>query len=184
MQSVWGDEYDACYVSGAPLTGSHDHAAYNGDAHFTEMIEVWTDNWAADLHTVPPGPFTDAAIDTRVTYDNVLLHYVQPHAYIGKPQIIGEKGRPDVPVPDNDSDVTGVMQEIKQAYASGALSDQNLYRAYYDNLMHVAEDARPLIESSDRHMVITSDHGECWSSTSGHNHNCAHVRQVLWFKVI
>lgn len=185
MERVWGNEYDACYVSGAPLTGDHDHAEYNGDAHFSEMVEVWKDNWSNDLHTVPPKPITDTAIDSLARYDKVLVHYVQPHApYFGTPRIIGEWGRADTSLPD-DHKGGGVMREIQQTYASGALTDEDLYRAYYDNLVQVAKGARPLIEASDRRTVITSDHGECLGEhVVGHNYNCAHVRQVPWHKVI
>lgn len=185
MEQVWGDEYDACYVSGAPLTGNHDHVGYNGDTHFTEMIEVWRDNWSNDLRTVPPGPITDAAIDALEEYDKVMVHYIQPHApYIGNPRIIGERGRADTPLSDSDHGDTGVMLEIRQAHVRGELSDDELHRAYYDNLVQVATGTRPLVQASDRHTVITADHGECLGEhVIGHDYNCAHVRQVPWYKV-
>lgn len=185
MEQVWGDKYDACYVSGAPLTGNHDHAAYNGDAHFTEMVEVWKDNWSKDLRTVPPEPITDAALEALWGYDKVLVHYVQPHApYIGEPRIIGERGREDTPLSDGEHGDTGVMREIRQAYTSGALSDEELHRAYYDNLVQAVKGARPLIEASNYKTVITSDHGECLGEhVIGHNHNCVHVRKVPWHEL-
>lgn len=185
MEQIWGDEYDACYVSGAPLTGNHDHVRYNGDNHFTEMVEVWKDNWSTDLRTVPPEPVTDAAIDVVNEYDKLLVHYIQPHApYIGKPRITGERGRADTPLPDDEYGETGVMREIRGAHDRGELTDEKLYRAYYDNLVCVVKGARPLVQLSERPTVITSDHGECLGEhVIGHNHNCAHVRNVPWYQV-
>lgn len=185
MQAIWDDQYDACYVSGAPLTGDHDHSSYTGDDHFTEMIEVWKDSWSDELRTVPPEPITDTAIEALQSYDKVLVHYVQPHApYIGTPQIIGERGRADTPVADDERGERGVMGKIRQDYRSGELSDDELHRAYYDNLVQVAQGARPLIDASDRRTVITSDHGECLGEHKiGHNFNCSHIRQVPWFEV-
>lgn len=185
MERVWGGEYNACYVSGAPLTGNHDHSKYNGDNHFEEMVELWKNNWSKELRTVPPKPITDAATNALEEYDMVLVHYIQPHApYIGTPRIIGERGRADTPLADDEHGDIGVMREIRQSHASGELSDEDLQRAYYDNLVQVAESARPLIEASDRPTAITSDHGECLGEhIIGHDHNCPHVRQVPWCEI-
>lgn len=186
MQQVWDEEYDACYVSGAPLTGDHDHSSYTGEEHFTEMIQVWKDNWSEELRTVPPQPITEAALDALAAYDKVVVHYVQPHApYIGTPRIICGRGRGDAPVSGGDRGERGVTETVRHDYERGELSQEDLYRAYYDNLVQVAEGARPLIEASDRRTVVTSDHGEYLGEhTIGHNYNCAHVRQVPWFEVL
>lgn len=185
METVWGDEYDVCYVSGAPLTGDHDHSAYTGDEHFTKMIQVWKDGWSKELRTVPPEPITDAALSALEDYDKVVVHYVQPHApYIGEPKIIGERGRGDTPVAEDQRGERGVIGKIRQEYHNGELSAEDLYSAYYDNLVQVAQAARPLVEASDRLTVITSDHGECLGEHKiGHGYDCMHIRQVPWFEV-
>lgn len=184
MEAVWPDQYDVCYVTGAPLTGSHDFSPYDGADHFDSIVEVWKDNWDRDVRTVRPEPITDAAMNALENHDKVLVHYVQPHApFIGEPQIIGPKGRGDTPYPENAEEDTGILRAVRKQIRTGELSLETLRRAYYDNLVQVVKGSKPLIKKSDRRTVITSDHGECLGEHKiGHNYNCTHVRKVPWYE--
>lgn len=184
MEAIWPDNYDVCYVTGAPLTGSHDFSPYNGTDHFNQIVEVWKDNWDREVRTVRPKPITEAAMDALDNHDKVLVHYIQPHApYIGEPKIIGQKGRGDTPTPDTAEEDTGILGEVRMKISTGEISLETLQRAYYDNLVQVVKGSKPLIKKADRRTVVTSDHGECLGEHKiGHNYNCAHVRMVPWYE--
>lgn len=187
MKTVWPDTYDVCYVTASPLVGEHNLSTYNGAEHFDSMVEVWKDTWDKEVRTCRPEPVTDAAMEALTEHDKVLVHYVQPHApYIGETELIGraDTGGGPAPHPRDAEDNTGVLEVIRDQLKSGGITLETLRRAYYDNLIHVIERSRPIIETADRRTVVTSDHGECLGEhTVGHNFDCAHVRNVPWFEV-
>lgn len=184
MEAVWPDQYEVCYVTGAPLTGAHDFSPYNGADHFDPIVEVWKDHWDREVRTVRPEPITEAALAALDNHDKVLVHYIQPHApYIGDPQIIGQQGHADTPYPETAEEDSGILGEVRSKITNGDISLETLRRAYYDNLVQVVKGSKPLIENADRKTVITSDHGECLGEHKiGHNYNCVHVRKVPWYE--
>ncbi|WP_115879994.1 sulfatase-like hydrolase/transferase [Haloferax sp. Atlit-12N] len=97
---------------------------------------------------ISPKRVTDEALETAERYPNkrLVIHYVQPH----KPYL-GDFGRRKF----------GHAQKNLQAIMSNrGISDDDLWRAYNENLELVLEYVSELVSELNGRTVITSDHGE------------------------
>lgn len=157
--------------------------AFSGEVltpdNFRMVDELWGYCWDDDLGTVPPSSVTDRAISIARDYDpaRLIVHYMQPHhPFIGS-DVFGRFG----------VDQFGGQKEVTvvDALRYNAISREEFWSAYRDNLRFVLNEVSILLTNTDAdEVVITSDHGEALGEWAiyGHPAGCLHpaVTNVPW----
>ncbi|MCO8266123.1 hypothetical protein ACOZ4B_19085 [Haloferax prahovense] len=157
-QNFTGGEYgDTVYVTANPYVSRE-----AGDA-FHELYEVWLDDFDDELRTVHPSDVTEAAIEAHEAHPDkrVVVHYMQPHhPFIGARtlqfagwQIEGETHG------EGDGEAGGRPRTPWDALWMGAVSRDELWEAYGDNLSLVMDSVEELRSAVSGRLVVTSDHG-------------------------
>lgn len=167
------------YVTGNPYTAKVD-LPVEPAVH----DEVWRYAWDDDLHTVPPRPMTDRAIDTwrgrGDEFDRMVVHYMQPHGpFVDHPDI-GEYGTPD-DFGEGFGNLwgrTGIARELPR---------ETIWRAYRDNLRLVMDDVSLLLSNlAAEEVVLTADHGNAVGEWGVYGHPAdvllPCIRNVPWVR--
>lgn len=163
---------DVVYVSGNPRISTAEFnqgesvGTFRGTDHFHKVVDVSHSAWDKTRNTVPPGPVTDAALESREEYPEkrLVVHYLQPHApWIGETGISGDELGISYDSPSDwfrESGELGPWGEF--GLATKQYSMAHLRRAYRDNVQLVLKDIERLVESLKGQVVVTSDHGEAF----------------------
>ncbi|ELZ19146.1 hypothetical protein C477_09099 [Haloterrigena salina JCM 13891] len=158
---------DIVYVAGNPMVSNVKPGAFH------DLIEVWRDAWDEESGVLRPEPITEAARTALREHPNkrVIVHYMQPHApFIDYPELNFS----------GDADVWGL--EVSEAHPNfdagddynnpwealeaGAIDAADVWEAYEHNLEIVMDEVAALLESTDRRVVVTSDHGNAFGERS------------------
>jgi hypothetical protein len=118
------------------------------DADVFRVNSLENDETGGESAVVSPGAVTRAAKADADKYPDkrLIVHYTQPH----KPYI-GEFGRRTF------GSTHGNLQQIM---SSSSISEEDLKRAYAENLELVLEQVEELVDHLEGKTVVTADHGE------------------------
>lgn len=179
LRKTFGGEYSTEVSETIYVTTN----AFSGEVltpdDFRMVDELWRYCWDDELGTVPPSKVTDRAISIarECDPDRLIVHYMQPHhPFIGSDVF----GRFDV---DQFGGQTGAT--VVDALRNSAISHEEFWTAYRDNLRFVLNDVSILLSNIDAgEVVITSDHGDALGEWGiyGHPAGCLHpaVTDVPW----
>lgn len=152
--------YDTVYVTANPFV-SMDAA----DA-FHDVIHLWRTDWDSSRGTVRPGAVRNALLDANDRYPDKRLvgHFMQPHhPFIGPSAETFSERTAGFEAARNrmlDSDsADGDNPTVWQLLEHGQLNQEEVRRAYEENLEIVLECVEEIIESVEGLIVVTSDHG-------------------------
>lgn len=134
------------------------------DASFYRVIPLYQTAWDKELHTVPPEPVVDEALQAQEEHSHkrLIIHFLQPHyPWIGPKgeQFHEEHGRGDL----RENNVWLQLRE-------GELTADQLWSVYRENLEVVLPHIRELIHGLEGKTVITSDHGNCFGEYGVYGH--------------
>ena len=192
VSNTWHNNKEVKYISGAlPINtriekegkGEGEERLY-GDyvpKENLDIVDAWREAWDEELGTPDPEKVTEIALENKS--DKMVVHYFQPHQpFIGETKIEGHTGN----LQNNAGTSPGKI--IRSKIEKGEVTQENLGRAYRDNLKHVLKQAKKLAkEFPDRRVVITSDHGELLESGGffGHHKEIQHpmLRTIPWLEV-
>lgn len=156
MQRTFTDEYAdemrrTAYVTGNPFT----QALFDGE-EFLFLDEVWRYGWDDSVGSIPPRPITDRAISVAREHDpdRLIIHYMQPHVpFITNPELNFQRTSPD-------GWGEAASETIWDHVRSGAITHDEMWDGYLNNLRHVLDDVSVLLENIDAEtVVLTADHG-------------------------
>jgi len=149
-RNLTGDQSDTVYVTASPQVTKC-------ESRFYKIVHVWQDAWDEELRTVPPRSVTESAIEALEEYPDkrLIVHYMQPHY-----PFIGPTGR-DL---EMHATFTGGLRKrehpsIWEMLSSGEVSEDEVKKAYEENLEIVLGEVVTLTDRIDRKTVVTSDHG-------------------------
>lgn len=185
------DLTDTIYVTANPFVEYIDRDVF----YRVDYSEVY-DGWNEELRTIPPSVVSER---TRIMHEEhpnkrIISHYMQPHA-----PYIGEFGRSlveryDFGILNNNLRDEGYdvpETNIPQAVKNGPVSEDELKKAYQENLEIVWDDVKSLLDDLDGKTVITSDHGEMLGEKlfgrKRYGHGRYHtdkLRVVPWFETV
>jgi hypothetical protein len=149
-KNLTGDQSDTVYVTASPQV-------INCESRFHTVVHVWQKAWDEELRTAPPQSVTQSAVEAFKQYPDkrLIAHYMQPHY-----PFIGPSGR-DL---ETHATFTGGLRKrehpsIWEMLSSGEVSEDEVKRAYEENLEIVLKEVVTLTDRIDGKTVITSDHG-------------------------
>lgn len=132
--------------------------------NFYRDIELWQNQWDAELRTVTPETVTEAAIEAHAEHPNkrLIVHFMQPHyPFIGPMgQQIEQGGILD------DCDTMRIWDQLRH----GKIDRQRVIEAYEENLDLVLPHVEELIETIGGKTVVTADHGNSFGRFGVHGH--------------
>jgi len=156
IQQTFGDSSygDIVYVTANPhvtkLVGNSFHA----------VVDVWEDGFDEQLRTIPPKTVKDAALQAAEQYPNkrLIVHFMQPHHPFINTDFpkFGAPSKRDVDPDNNDP------RHVWDALRQGRVTNEEVWKAYGDNLTAVLDDTHKLIAAFDGKTVVTSDHGNAF----------------------
>lgn len=178
---------DLIWVTANPWVEKYDQSIF-------KTVHVWDEEWDDALNTVKPKSVVESAKKAIKEYPNkrMIVHFIQPHY-----PFIGDLG---ANLPDHRS-ITGDSRirsdsdskpKIWDLLKQGAVSNDQVWNAYRENLEIVIPWAKHLINYLDGVSVITSDHGNAFGERGfpipvrlyGHSSACR-IRplvEVPWIK--
>ena len=156
MQKTFTEAYakeieKTAYISGNPFT----QKTFDGD-ELLHLDEVWRYGWDDLISSVPPRPITDRAISVARERkpDRLIIHYMQPHI----PFITNSDLNFQETSPDGWGKETS--ETIWDHLRSGAITFEEMWDAYTDNLRVALDDVSILLRNIDADtIVLTADHG-------------------------
>lgn len=175
--------HDTIYVTANPFV-----ERLSDDVFFKVYYSELFEKWDRSLKTIPPEALVEATVRMHERYPNkrLITHFMQPHVpYIGPfGRELSERYEFGVFNPGlkdaDDFDVPEVS--ISQAVTDGAIGEDELKRAYGENVQIAIEHAEELIDRIDGKSVITADHGEMLGErvlvTKRYEHANAHTREL------
>jgi hypothetical protein len=198
-ERTWTEKYDLTYINSMPVNSDFYFdlrgKSHRPGAHIDNFVHVWEHGWDSALGTVP----ADVVTDTGLNYANqmestrLVVHYAQPHVpYVGTTRILPWESPPSGESSENAGmrqlfaeGINRPTQRIYHRIRNGEISDEELYRAYVDNLEYVLEEVVRLVRRLDCPVVITGDHGEHLGEDGRYLHEADStlIRQVPWFVV-
>lgn len=145
---------------------------------FHSFDEVWRYGWDDEFNGIPPRPVTERAITTGRTtdVDRLIVHYMQPHTPYRSLDISANVNA------DTPGDMSLSIWDLLQI---GAISREDAWNAYQDNLEWVLKEVELLLSNLDAEkVVLSSDHGEAFGEWGLYGHY-RHVpipalREVPW----
>lgn len=162
-----GQHGDIVYVAGNPMVSQVKPSAFH------DLVEVWRTAWDATSGMVRPEAVTEAAKQAAAEYPNkrIVVHYMQPHApFPGYPDLnfSGDADEWGLEVSEEHPtyDEYGDINNPWEALAAGIVDEDHVWEAYEDALEHVVQEVESFIESTDRRVVVTSDHGNAFGERS------------------
>jgi len=176
LLNTFGDGfYDYIYVSGNPVCNSKmETFGFEGRKHIKTIIDVWDYGWDEDVSTVTPTRLVDEALDYINGDKRVVVHFMQPHTpflhyrepiYAWKPDAAACH-RPETEI---------------------LLPPSQMRELYAKNLDAVLEEIERLIKSTERKVVITTDHGELLGECGIYFHppqmDCPILTTIFWHEV-
>lgn len=153
---------------------------------FAYVDETWRYAWSEEEGTVWPEPVVDRAIDTWRARDEhganrMIVWLMQPHRPFNT--------RPDLAVPielsefGETGDVTTLWDEIEL----GEIDQEEIWKAYNNNLEYVLESVDTIVEDLDADIVVTSDHGNAFGEWGFWGHPkylpLPVLRRVPWIEI-
>lgn len=153
------DVSETVYVTGNP------HSDEGLDpGRFRHVEEVWAHSWDDDIGTVLADTVTDHAVAAGRQFDadRFVVHYMQPH-------------HPFVPTPDLNEGIgygdENEYNHIWEKLRRGAVSREDVWQGYVENLQYVLDSVETLLENFDADTaVITSDHGNAMGEWGVYGH--------------
>lgn len=157
--------HDTVYVTANPMHAVDEWCDVDLETVFHAVVDVWKEEWDADLGTVPPERMATGVRDAAETFPNkrLLAHFVQPHhPFIGPTGKSmtdrGIIGRQKALHPSGDSD-PAEARKIWERLRRGDVSKRRVWKAYKENLELTFPHIESLLEDVSGRTVITSDHG-------------------------
>lgn len=151
-----GKEFDdVVYVTANPFV--YDLA----ENPFHHVDHVWLNDWDEDLETVHPRTMVEHARDAheRFPEKRLIVHFMQPHyPFIGDFRLEEDPGFTDAIAKSLDEETEDRML-VWERLRRGKVSDDEVWRAFSDNLELVLDHTADLVESIDGKHVLTADHG-------------------------
>lgn len=156
------------YVTGNPFSND-----YLDGQDFTILDEVWRYAWDQEQGTIPPSALTDRAImhGRQSEYDQMIVHYMQPHF-------------PSIPNPEIGSAVDPEsnvwVNSVWDRLENGTLTRERVWDAYRENLHHVLDSVSILLKNLDAETaIITADHGNGFGEEGIYGHPRLRTHRVL-----
>lgn len=192
VSRCWPDRYDnVAYLSAAtPINSNrreeYDHGTvsqlYGGyvpSEHLPHIRDVWSESWDESIGITPPGPVTDAALESDSR--RVVAHYFQPHApYIGRRSLLGHANDEDSRPLEGEAVDVPVWERVKY----GDVSRARLRAVYESNLRRALREVARLVEATDIDTVaVMGDHGEALGEYGMYAHpqvDHPQIRTVPW----
>lgn len=154
--------HDTVYVTANPQVSVH------LDDPFHDVISVWETSWDNELNTVHPEAISEATIKAHQRYPNkrIISHFIQPHY-----PFIGEYGRLQLGTQAgvelskrmaNDEHAESDDDHAWLQLSKGILREDELKKAYYENLQLALQYVNELVDCFDERTVVTSDHGNLY----------------------
>lgn len=191
IHNCWEGYNDLTYINTAPVISKfYFNTRVSGpdpSEYFRELIQLWKTDWDPETGTVPADAVTDTAISLAAQSDQIRLvaHYMQPHL-----PYIGEYGfdiwENKAVLKDRiEGDLESPTSVYIDAIESGAISLDELWKAYEANLKYVLPEIRRLVKNVDCPVVVTADHGENLGEKGQyfHEENSRYTRVVPWLIV-
>jgi len=144
------DLSDTVYVTGTTMLYRNSVLKDAVDHNLHAVVDVWEDAIDVDEWGISPERMKDAALDAHEEYPDkrLVVHFIQPHI-----PFIGEFGR------DRFGHVEGsIWQKVRRGEVDA--TDEELWRAYRENLHRVLPSVRDLLEVLPGRSVVTADHGQ------------------------
>lgn len=153
------DYNDTVYVTSNPM-----YRERGLEGTFHETIDVWDEHWDEELRTVRPEKMV---AETKKVYERypdkrILSHFMQPHyPFIGDlGQTIGDHSGFEWSVrAARDTEATRDAPTVWQLLKRGEASEEQVWRAYKENLELALPHVEELLDTFDERTVVTSDHG-------------------------
>jgi hypothetical protein len=124
------------------------------DASFHDVVNVWDEaGWDDEHGTVLPETMREYARDTHEEYPEkrLIVHFMQPHyPFIDAPELTVNNRLEG----DDGEDIWGELM-----HGERDVPEEEIWRAYRDNLDRVLPAVRVLLDTLPGRSVVTSDHG-------------------------
>jgi hypothetical protein len=146
------DLTDTVYVTGNPQFKKIEQEL-QVDLH--AVINAWEDDrWDEEIGTVLPREMTESAMQAVKDYPRkrLVIHYNQPHI-----PFIGDFGMEQFNLEEISAHPLPFWQQPMAGVWS--CSDEDIWRAYRENLIEVLPHVERLLDSLEGKTVVTSDHG-------------------------
>lgn len=150
---------DTVYVTANPMYRTLDLGNV-----FHKVVDVWSDYWDDDLHTVQPKAIANVTAEVYHEYPHkrILSHFMQPHyPFIGEKgdKIGGHAGFEHsyriVTEGEGRQDNPNVWDLLER----GETSRELVWEAYRENLELALPHVQFLLDKFEEKSVVTSDHG-------------------------
>lgn len=213
-RNVFTDYYnDIVHVSSHPRVNSRiEVESFKGFKHFSEVVDIWDEEWDKDFGTILPEDMTRRSIDLLEEFKEkrIIVHYMQPHTpYLSLGPPSTKKGR----TPHTRKSLVRKIRNFIVTKARNFVGDQNavkimdtlglpplspmddalrkagtegVKKAYRKNLERALKSLEDLLERVEGKVVITSDHGELLGEYGRFGHDLSpktELVEVPWFEV-
>lgn len=182
------------YITGNPWTANEKAEQEYlplSEEDFEYFEEAWRNKWCngseMDISTMPPEPLTDSAMTVyeEQSPEYLIVHYMQPHEpFRLRPSWFSNSDKEIQAGGDTDG---SKKTSIWHRYRNGEIEKEELWEAYRDNLEWVMSDVRRLLNSLDKEVVLTSDHGNAMGEWGVYGHPSGspipELRRVPWITV-
>lgn len=164
------------YISGNPWI--HKGKDYFSNK-FRDIVEVWDFGWDWVNHTVHPAVMSSEIYKAIANYKyeegmRILSHWIQPHH-----PFIGDFRLPfDDCLPNSTHEArTTIWHRLK----TGAVSVEDFVKAYKSNLEFALRYVEAIVRElhTERKIVITSDHGNCFGEDDIYGHPVGSEHPIL-----
>jgi hypothetical protein len=144
---------DTVYISGNPQVSRLVPDRWH------ELIEVWQEAWDEENQIIRAGPIVDTAIKARERYPEkrLIVHLMQPHVpFVGRSDLhfCTYQLFEDLEMAGDDR-----AGNVFEAAAKGIVDEDEMWKAYGENLTYAMDEVCRLIDAFDERIVLTSDHG-------------------------
>lgn len=180
MKSTFTDKYESEMSDTVMVTANpNTHKCLNAD-DFSQLEEVWKDEWNDQLKTIPAPDVTDRAITLHRFFSpkRMIIHYMQPHIpFVPRPNMnAAGLGKPGV---------EKNKMNIEELHKKEGYSRQELWEAHMENLEYVLDSVELLLSNMNADkVVISSDHGQALGEDGVWGHPSSTlvdtVREVPW----
>jgi len=156
-----GEFHDTVLVTANPFVEMLSEDVFY-KVYYAELFEQWDE----ELNTIPPEAVVEATVEMNERHPNkrLISHFMQPHTpYIGPTgRDLYERYEFGVFNPNigENEEFETPERTIPEAVRNGPITEEELKRAYTENVEISIEHARELVDELDGKSVITADHGE------------------------
>jgi len=171
------------YISANPVISNYLVKKNYGENPFNKIIDLWKFGWSKKDSTVKPSIVNEVTENLiKQSKDKIIIHYLQPHyPFIGSVKL-------------HDESMNLLQERVESEYIdenftnispwgqakNGKIDLEELIEAYESNVEYVFEETRDFIESIDKKVYITSDHGNSYGTLGAYGHPCNfHIPELI-----